>query len=134
MVEADSFRNVKGLLNEPLDSVMTMRLSINMRQGLREIGKYYGASEGEIVRRMVTILVRAFFEAKSQASLGKSLDELISRTTRFTLMQFMNMPPSDLRRMADEFSKAAHALADLIEANANKEESGRDTEGRGGDK
>jgi hypothetical protein len=64
---------------------------------------------------MVTILVRAFFEAKSQSGLGKSLDELISRTTRFTLMQFMDMPPSDLRRMADEFSKAAHALADLIE-------------------
>jgi hypothetical protein len=108
-------KTFEEMLSEPLDSVMTIRLSVAIKTALREISKYYGTSEGEMVRRMLATLATAYHDARSQVTLGTSFDDLLSRSTRLTLAQFMNTPPADLRRMADEFSRAAYALADLIE-------------------
>jgi hypothetical protein len=103
------------LLEEPLDSIMTFRLGASTRAALREIAGYYKTTEQDLVRRFAAILASTFQDAKSQAELGVSYDDLLSRTTRFTLVQFMDMSPEQLRRMADEFSKAANALAGVIE-------------------
>lgn len=106
---------VKRLLEEPLDSIMTIRLGVSIRTALREIAQYFGTTEQDIMRRFGAMLASAFQDIKEQATLGMSYNELLSRTTRFTLTQLMDTPPADLRRMADEFSKAAYALADLME-------------------
>jgi hypothetical protein len=107
---------VKQMLSEPLDAVITIRLSLTARQALREVASYYGVSEQDLIRRMVAVLVTTFQDLKSQISLGvTSFDELLSRSTRLTVAQFISMPPADLRRAADEFKKAAYALANLIE-------------------
>ena len=107
--------DVNQMLGEPLDSIMTVRMGVTTRTALREIAGYYGTTEQDILRRFGAMIASAFQDIKSQAALGVSFDELLSRTTRFTLAQFMDTSPSDLRRMADEFSKAAYALANLIE-------------------
>ena len=112
----DSEETVKQMLEEPLDSIISIRVSVGARAALRETSKFYKTTEQDLIRRFIAILASAFEDVKSQAALGSSFDELLSRTTRFTLAQFMNTPPADLRRMADEFSKAAYALADLIES------------------
>lgn len=111
--------NVDKLLEEPLESVMTLRFGISTRHALRELANYYGSSEADIVRKFVIVLVSVFQDAKSQAALGASFDDLLSRATRLGLVQFMNMSPAELRRMADEFSRAAHALANVIEGTEN---------------
>ena len=103
------------LLAEPLDSVMTIRIGVSTRTVLREIAQYFKTTEQDIIRRFAAILTTAYQDAKEQARLGASYDELLSRTTKFTLTRLVNTPPVDLRRMAEEFSKAAYALADLME-------------------
>ncbi len=106
---------VKQMLEEPLDSIISLRVSVGARAALREISKFYDTTEQDFMRRFIAILTSAFHDVKSQIELGESFDDLLSRTTRLTLAQFMDTPPADLRRMADEFSKAAYGLADLIE-------------------
>lgn len=106
---------VQRFLEQPLDSIITIRVSVGARSALREISGYYETTEQDLIRRFVAILAMAFQDIKSQASLGSSFKDLLGRTTRLTLAQFMNTSPTDLRQMADEFSKAAYALADLIE-------------------
>jgi hypothetical protein len=108
-------KTVEEILGEPLDSVLTIRLSVAIRTALREIAKYYATTEAELIRRMLATLAAAYHDARSQAALGASFDDLLGRSTRLTLAQFMTTPPADLRRMADEFSRAAYALAELIE-------------------
>jgi hypothetical protein len=114
-MEKECRKTIDEMLGEPLDSVVTIRLTVAIRTALREISKYYSTSEGKLVRRMLATLATAYYDVRSQAALGASFDDMLGRTTRLTLAQFMNTPPADLRRMAHEFSRAAHALADLIE-------------------
>ena len=118
---ATSEKKLRQLLEEPLDSIMTIRLGVSTRIALREIAAYYKTTEQDLVRRFAAMLASIFQDAKSQAKLGASYDELLSRSTRFTLVQFMDMSPDQLRRMADEFSKAAHALAGVIEKQKTEE-------------
>lgn len=115
LVVTEAENRVKLMLEEPLDSVMTLRMSVGSRQALREIGAYYKVTEQDVVRRFVAILATAFHDMRSQVAKGSSFDELLSRTTRLTVAQFISMSPSDLRRAADEFNKAAYAFASLIE-------------------
>jgi len=119
---ANAENSVKKLLGEPLDAVMTIRLGVSSRLSLREIATYYGSTEQDIIRRFVAILANVFEDAKSQAALGGSFDELLSRATRLGLVHFMDMSPVELRRMADEFSRAAYALANVIEGLQKKSE------------
>ena len=107
--------SMRLMLDEPLDSVMTLRMSVGSRHALREIGAYYKVTEQDVIRRFTATLATAFHDMKDQVSLGSSFDELLSRSTRLTVAQFIDMSPGDLRRAADEFGKAAYALADLIE-------------------
>ena len=108
------------LLEEPLDSIMTIRIGVSARTALREIAQYFKTTEQDIIRRFAAILATAYQDAKEQAGLGASYDELLSRTTKFTLTKLVNTPPADLRRMAEEFSKAAYALADLMERGSSR--------------
>lgn len=116
---------VKQQLDEPLDSIMSFRLGVGTRAALREVAKYYGIAEQDILRRFAAMLASAFQDAKSQATLGASYDELLSRTTRLTLIEFMNMPPADLRRLADEFHRAAYAMADIAEKQQKSKKKGK---------
>jgi len=118
---ATSEKKLKQLLEEPLDSIMTIRLGVSTRIALREIAAYYQTTEQDLMRRFAAMLASIFQDAKSQAKLGASFDELLSRTTRFTLVQFMDTPPDKLRQMADEFRKAAYALANVIENQKTEE-------------
>lgn len=106
---------MKQMLEEPLDSVITIRLGVSARGALREIAAWHGASEQDLIRRLVAMLATSFNDMRDQVSLGASFGELLARSTRLTVSQMMNMSPMDLRQAADEFKQAAYALADLIE-------------------
>lgn len=100
---------------ERLETVVTAKLSRSQRQSLAEVAAFHGITESEILRRVITSLLALYQDMKEQMSQGASIDDIVGRSTRFTLTQLMSYHPEELRKLADQFREAAYQLADWME-------------------
>ncbi|MDP2953154.1 MAG: hypothetical protein Q8O76_07555 [Chloroflexota bacterium] len=105
-----------------LETVVTAKLSHAQRQSLAEFAAYFGMTESEILRKMITSVLAIYEDVKERAGQGASMDELVGRSSRFILTQLIGRPPQELREMADQFKEAAYQLAALMEGNPQKGE------------
>jgi hypothetical protein len=98
-------------MGQGLDMAVAVRLSREQSEALAQIGQYWGLSESELLRKVVMQLIGLWEDAKGQAELGASMDDIMGRSTRFALMELIDRTPEELRRLGDEVRAATYQLA-----------------------